>query len=90
MDIENVHIEVLSNPEKSLFGLRKTMGEKVTQRAIISPGNDLKVTVSDELIPPRFSIQLMEHDMLAMLVFTPGKKVKRTLPDIEFAQPLSQ
>ncbi len=150
LDIENVHIEVLSNPEKSLFGLRKTMaevtiteiidsltdntlkvattsleskelaaarlidgnieaqfsgsnyptvlpgknvnfymnGKKVTQLAIISPGNNLKVTVSDELIPPHFSIQLIEHDMLAMLVFTPGKKVKRTLPDTEFEQHL--
>ena len=44
------------------------------------------MTVNDELIPPHFEIQLIEHDMLAMLVFTPGKKVKRTLHDTEFEQ----
>ena len=54
----------------------------------ISPDDEVRVTVSDELIPPQFTIQLMEQDMLAMLTFTPGKKVKRTLRDTEFKQKL--
>ena len=63
-------------------------GEQIQERTIISPGDEVHVTVSDELIPPQFSIQLMEQNMLAMLTFTPGKKVKRTLRDTEFKQKL--
>ena len=63
-------------------------GKQVEQQSIISPRDEVEVTVNDELIPPHFEIQLIEHDMLAMLVFTPGKKVKRTLHDTEFEQVL--
>jgi len=61
-------------------------GIQIKQQSIISPGDKVEVTVSDELIPPHIEIQLIEHDMLAMLIFTPGKKVKRTLRDTEFEQ----
>lgn len=61
-------------------------GKQIKQQSIISPGDSVEVTVSDGLIPPYFEIQLIEHDMLAMLIFTPGKKVKRTLRDTEFEQ----
>lgn len=63
-------------------------GKQIKRQAIISPGDKVKVTVSDGLIPPHFEIQLIEHDMLAMLIFTPGKKVKHTLRDTEFEQVL--
>ncbi|WP_342506811.1 FapA family protein [Sporosarcina sp. FSL K6-2383] len=62
--------------------------EQIFGRTIISPGDRVHVTVSDALIPPQFSIQLMEQGMLAMLTFTPGKKVKRKLHDTEFKQAL--
>ncbi|MFS0577414.1 FapA family protein [Sporosarcina sp. 179-K 3D1 HS] len=162
LQMEDVHIEVLSNPGRTLFGLRKTLAEvnvsqivehpsapnaymniednldrvllseegprhigipvatekaesasrikqkqietiftggtypilwpasnvrlyvnekRVTDRVIITPGDEVKVKVNDEWIPPRFSIQLIEHDMLALLLLTPGKKIKRTLAD---------
>ncbi|MBO0588262.1 flagellar assembly protein A [Sporosarcina sp. E16_8] len=61
-------------------------GKQVEQQSIISPGDIVEVAVNDELIPPHFEIQLIEHDMLAMLIFTPGKKVKRTLHDTELEQ----
>ena len=63
-------------------------GKQIKQQSIISPGDKVEVTVNDELIPPHFEIQLIEHDMLAMLIFTPGKKLKRTLHDTEFEQVL--
>ncbi|WP_203248187.1 flagellar assembly protein A [Sporosarcina beigongshangi] len=156
LTIEEVHVEVVSNPKRNLFGLRKMMAEvTVTQlesesldetveqyvnmeipsekkddqevvgarilngkidvlfdgdnypvilpgkncrvevnyrqvlgRTILSPDDKVHVIVSDELIPPQFSIQLLEQDMLAMLSFTPGKKVKRTIHDTEFKQVL--
>lgn len=157
LTMEEVHIEVVSNPKRNLFGLRKMMaevtvtqleavsmddkveqvdemttltsavdkeekaagvrvidgeievlfsddtypviapsqnskvdvnGKRVKERTIISPGDEVHVTVSDELIPPQFSIQLLEQDMLAMLTLTPGKKVKRTIRDTEFQQVL--
>jgi len=61
-------------------------GKQIKQQSIISPGDKVDVTVSDGLIPPSFEIQLIEQDMLAILTFTPGKKVKRTLRDKEFEQ----
>lgn len=61
-------------------------GKQIKQQSIISPEDKVEVTVSDGLIPPHFEIQLIEHDMLAMIIFTPGKKVKRTLRDTEFEQ----
>lgn len=156
LTIEEVHVEVVSNPKRNLFGLRKMMaevsvtelegvslaetveqladmraltssegeqevvgvrlldgkiealfsgenypvilpgqhskvvvnGEQIQARTIISLGDEVHVTVSDELIPPQFTIQLMEQNMLAVLTFTPGKKVKRTLRDTEFKQNL--
>lgn len=156
LTIQEVRVEVVSNPKRNLFGLRKMMaevhvtqlegvsldetveqltkmtaltsvegkqevagvrlldgkiealfsggnypvilpgqhskvevnGEQIQERTIISPGDEVHVSVSDELIPPQFSIQLMEQNMLAMLTFTPGKKVKRTLRDTEFKQKL--
>lgn len=63
-------------------------GKQVEEQTIISPGDELQVTVSDELIPPQFSIQLIEQNMLAMLTFTPGQQMKRTLRDTEFKQVL--
>ena len=63
-------------------------GKQIKKRTIIYPNDEVRVTVNDELIPPQFSIQLMEQDMLAMLSFTPGKKVKRILRNTEFKQVL--
>lgn len=63
-------------------------GEQVRERTMILPSDEVKVTVHDELIPPQFSIQLMEKDMLAMLTFIPGKRVTRTLSDTEFKKVL--
>lgn len=166
LQVEDVHIEVLTNPGRTLFGLRKTLAEvnvtqkvehpfvasanmnneesmdryrqfiqgephrgaisiiaekvesksrvfqkkietvfsgdsypilwpaqnvrlyindkQVKDRVILTPGDEAKVKVNDEWIPPQFSIQLIEHDMLALLTLTPGKKVKRVLQDTEY------
>jgi len=73
---------VIPNPNVNVL----INGKRIKQQSIISPGDKVEVTVSDELLPPYFEIQLIEHDMLAILVFTPGKKVKRTLRDTEFEQ----
>ena len=63
-------------------------GKQIRKRTIISPDDKVRVKVNDELIPPQFSIQLMEQDMLAMLSFTPGKKVRRVVQNTEFNQVL--
>ncbi|MEK3936746.1 FapA family protein [Sporosarcina sp. FSL W7-1349] len=171
LQMEDVHIEVISNPGRTLFGLRKTLAEvnvsqivehstiphammnieeeldrallsavgeaphytgigiavektesksriyqkrvdtvfngdtypvlwpasnvrlyvneqRTMDRVIITPGDEVKVKINDEWIPPQFSIQLIEHDMLALLSFTPGKKLRRTLADTDFASVL--
>lgn len=59
-------------------------GEERKGRVVITPEDEPKVKVSDELIPPSFTIQLIEHDMLAILVLVPGKKVKRIVRDTDF------
>lgn len=51
----------------------------------ISPADEVHVTLCDELIPPHFSIQLIEQEMIALLTFTPGKRITRSLPDSEFS-----
>lgn len=63
-------------------------GGQVKGRTMILPGDEVEVTVHDELIPPQFSIQLMENDMLAMLTFIPGKRVTRTLSNTDFKKVL--
>ncbi len=82
LDIENVHIEVLSNPEKGLFGLRKTMAE-VTITEILDSTNDntLKVAATSlesskpaaaRLINGQIEVQLSGSKYPTVL---PGKNV---------------
>ncbi len=61
-------------------------GELQTESALIQPGDEVTLTIQDEVIAPKFTIQLMEKDMIALLSFTPGKKIQRSLADTSWAQ----
>lgn len=63
-------------------------GEQKKEKAIILPTDEVTVTLRDESIPPQFSIQLIEQEMIALLHFTPGKRVSRTLTDTDWQSQL--
>lgn len=58
--------------------------EQITEKTTIFPDDQVTLTITDELIPPQFSISLIEQEMIALLTFTPGKRVKRTLNDTDY------
>lgn len=62
--------------------------EKIMERAIIKPDDKVKVKVSDRIIPPFYSIKLIDQDMFAMITLVPGKKITRTLLDTDFERVL--
>lgn len=63
-------------------------GEVQHESVTIRPDDIVTLEVLDEGIPPHFSIQLTEQDMIALLTFTPGEKITRTLADTKFTQNL--
>ncbi|WP_158233953.1 FapA family protein [Sporosarcina sp. P34] len=56
-------------------------GEVQSEPKLIQPEDKVEVTIQDEVIASKFTIQLLEKDMIALLSFTPGKRVKRSLVD---------
>ena len=62
--------------------------EEVKKRVIVKPSDEVIVKVSDELIPPQFTIKLISQGVFAMIYLTPGKKISRTLKDTVFKQNL--
>lgn len=59
-------------------------GEQVMESTAIEKSDEVTVHVVDEIIPAEFTISLIEHDMIALLTFTPGKKIKRQLRNSPF------
>ncbi|WP_303966360.1 flagellar assembly protein A [Sporosarcina ureae] len=60
-------------------------GELRLEPVLIQPEDQVNITIQDEVIAPKFTIQLMEKDMIALLSFTPGKRVKRSLVDTSWS-----
>ncbi len=56
-------------------------GKLQTEPVLIQPEDEVTLTICDEVISPKFTIQLMEKDMIALLSFTPGKRIQRMLTD---------
>ncbi|WP_158231668.1 FapA family protein [Sporosarcina sp. P18a] len=56
-------------------------GEVLTEPVLIQPEDKVEVTIQDVIVASKFTIQLMEDDMIALLSFTPGKQIKRSLVD---------
>lgn len=54
-------------------------GELQTEIALIQPNDQVNLTICDEVVAAKFTIQLIEKDMIALLSFTPGKRIKRSL-----------
>lgn len=54
------------------------------EEVAIKPGDDVTLTVSDELMPPQFTIELIESQMIALLTFEPGKKIERVIQDTDY------
>ncbi len=63
-------------------------GKLVNEKTMIQPEDEVLISTSDELIPPQFTIQLIEEKMIALLTFIPGKKVSRTIENTEFVSEL--
>lgn len=63
--------------------------EKVGERVIIKPEDKVEVKVSDRILPPFYSIKLIDQDMFAIITLIPGKKITRTLVDTEFVKVLT-
>jgi len=59
-------------------------GDQETGKVTIYPTDKVVLTLRDELVPPQFSINLIEQEMIALLTFTPGKRIVRTLSDTAF------
>ena len=62
--------------------------EELTETTKVLPDDDVTIAVRDALIPPQFTIKLIEHEMIALLTFTPGQRIKRTLVDTPFKKHL--
>ena len=60
-------------------------GELRSEPALIQPEDEVTVTIQDEVVAPKFAIQLLEKDMIALLSFTPGQRIKRTLSNTAWA-----
>lgn len=58
--------------------------EQKTDKTMILPSDQVNITLCDELVLPNFSIKLIEQEMIALLTFTPGKRVIRALADTDF------
>lgn len=63
-------------------------GEEKKEKTMILPKDVVTISYSDEIIPPQFEIQLLEQEMIAMLHFTPGKRIKRMVADTVYASTL--
>lgn len=63
-------------------------GKLVEEKIIIHPEDEVFLSISDELIPPQFTIQLIEEQMIALLTFSPGRKIVRTIKNTEFVSEL--
>lgn len=64
-------------------------GELRLEPVLIQPEDQVNITIQDEVVAPKFTIQLMEKDMIALLSFTPGKRVKRSLVDTSWSSRLA-
>lgn len=65
--------------------LLRVNGESKYGKVVVEPGDQVRLEVSNEVIPPQFSIQLLEQDMIGLLTFTPGKAIVRTIADTPFS-----
>ena len=60
-------------------------GELRSEPVLIQREDEVAITIHDEVIAPKFTVQLMEKDMIALLSFTPGQRIKRTLSNTVWA-----
>lgn len=65
--------------------LFRVNGKSKYGKVVVEPGDQVRLEVSNEVIPPQFSIQLLEQDMIGLLTFTPGKAIVRTIADAPFS-----
>lgn len=65
--------------------LFRVNGKSKYGKVVVEPGDQVRLEVSNEVIPPQFSIQLLEQDMIVLLTFTPGKAIVRTIADTPFS-----
>ncbi|WP_194841484.1 FapA family protein [Sporosarcina obsidiansis] len=72
--------------EKALLYIN---GERQTEPTLIRPEDEVNLIICDEVIAPKFTIQLIEKDMIALLSFTPGKRIQRSLADTAWTQRLA-
>ncbi|MBD7983873.1 FapA family protein [Sporosarcina sp. Sa2YVA2] len=59
-------------------------GREAVGKMHVSHEDDIRIRVSDEIIPPHFSIRLIEQDIIAMLNIEPGRRIKRTIQNTGF------
>ncbi|MDV6378343.1 FapA family protein [Sporosarcina sp. GW1-11] len=64
-------------------------GELCTQPISIQPEDQVTLTICDEVVAPKFTIQLIEKNMIALLSFTPGKRIKRSLANTAWSPRLA-
>ncbi|OLN23650.1 hypothetical protein BTO30_03520 [Domibacillus antri] len=63
-------------------------GRQIQERTAVTSLDDIAVHITDEVVASMMNVQLIEQDMLAVLSYVPGKRVKRYLKDIEPAASL--
>lgn len=80
--IEGESYPTIETSEGVLF---RVNGETKCGKVIVQPDDQVTIEVSNEVIPPQFSIQLLEQDMIGLLTFTPGKAIVRTIADTPFS-----
>ncbi|AXI00090.1 DUF342 domain-containing protein [Sporosarcina sp. PTS2304] len=64
-------------------------GELCTQSTTIQPEDQVTLTICDEVVAPKFTISLIEKDMIALLSFVPGKRIKRSLVNTSWSPRLA-
>lgn len=63
-------------------------GREAIGKMHVSHEDEIRIRIVDEIIPPQFSIRLIEQNIIAMLTVEPGKRITRTMRDTEFQDAL--
>ncbi len=64
-------------------------GKPVHSKQVVTTNDTIDVQIVDEIIPPQYSIKLLEGNMKALLTLTPGKKIHRKLLDTKPSEELT-
>lgn len=63
-------------------------GKRILGPVPVNIEDEIRVQLNDEIIPPQYTIRLIEQNIIAILTVTPGKRIKRQLRNTDFRKML--